>query len=139
MMMTWDATAIASGLEARGVELGKQVTDQNLERFQAEMALSLDGFFRQIYLKFNGFVRPDSKSEISLWPLARVLESRSMSFEVNRGRYFAIGDLLIDSDFLMFCLEKEASPVVLLHEKRELAPTASAFFQRLVSGRFDFL
>lgn len=138
-MNSWDAAAIANELKARGVELGKPVSDQQLKQFEAEMALSLDGQVRQIYLKFNGFMRPDPKSEIFLWPLARILESRSMSFEVGQERYFAVGDLLIDSDFIMCCLQKETSPVVLLYEKRELAPSASAFFQRLISGNFDFL
>jgi hypothetical protein len=138
-MMTRDATEIAKELEARGVQLGKPVPPKQLTRFEAEMGLSLDEVFRKIYLKFNGFILQDPKSQILLWPLERIRESADMSFELNQERYFPIGDLLIDSDFLMCSLATGTSPVVLLVEKRELAPTVTTFYERLISGRFDFL
>jgi hypothetical protein len=77
-MKTLDATTIANELEARGVELAKPVSDEHLKQFEAEMAVTLDEFFRQIYLKFNGFVSADDKTHIELWPLARILVEREV-------------------------------------------------------------
>jgi hypothetical protein len=133
-----DSKAILTALETRRVEVGNPTGDQYLKQFEEEMALSLDTFFRQMYSQFNGFATCDDKSQIFLWPLEVILQNRSLSVQVERKKYFAIGDLLIDSDFVMCCLEIESAPIFLLYEKRELAPTASTFFDRFVLGEFDF-
>jgi hypothetical protein len=138
-MKRLDAATIANRLEAKGIELGKPASEEDLELFEAEMALILDVFFRQIYLKFNGFMSPDGKSMISLWPLARILKEREMSIVVEQERCFAIGDFMIDSDFLMCRLTREAAPIFFQCEQSELAPTASIFFSKLISGDFDFM
>jgi len=138
-MKRLDAATIADKLDAKGVELGKPASEEDLKQFETEMALILDSYFRQIYLRFNGFVVPDHKSMISLWPLARILEEKEMYLVVGQERCFAIGDFMIDSDFLMCRLTREAAPVFFQCEKSELAPTASIFFSKLISGDFDFM
>src|SRR5262249_253748 len=120
MITTWDATAIAKGLEAKGVQLGKPASTGDLNSFETETGLSLDGRLRQVYLTVNGFSMAHPKSMIHLWPLERILACRDMAFERDQARYVAIGDFLIDSDMVMSCLSKEAFPVWLLCEKREL-------------------
>ena len=138
-MKRLDAATIANKLEAKGVELGKPASEEALKQFETEMTLILDAFFRQIYSRFDGFISPDDKSMISLWPLARILDEREMSLVVEQERCFAIGDFMIDSDFLMCCLTREAAPIFFQCEKSELAPTASIFYSKLISGDFDFM
>jgi hypothetical protein len=133
-----NSTAIQTALRARGVGLGDATTELRLNKFEEDMGLSLALFFRALYLQFDGFVMCDEKSQISLWPLERVLQNRSLAVRIEEDRFFAMGDVLVDSEFLMFCFEKEATPVFLLYEKRELARTATAFFQKFISGDFDF-
>jgi hypothetical protein len=77
---------------------------------------------------------PDD-NDIELWPLERILQHREYAVERGRERYFAIGDFMIDSDFLMCCLTREATPIFYLHANEELAPTASKLFAKLVIGR----
>lgn len=129
---------LAYQLEAKGGELGEPASDEQLKKFEEEMGLTLDTFFRKIYLTFNGFVSADDKNHIELWPLARIVEERKESLEREQERYFAIGDFMMDADFLMCCLTRESAPIFYLAEKTELAPTASTFFTRLISGDFDF-
>jgi hypothetical protein len=53
-------------------------------------------------------------------------------------RYFAIGDLLIDSDFVAVCLSRSTAPVFLLQAGTKISETAPLFFQRFIAGDFDF-
>ena len=129
---------IRDALKARGVSLGKPVDETYLKSFEREMNLSLDRFFRDVYTNFNGFASYDDRSQILLWPLERVLEAKYTSHRVGQSTFHPMGDVLIDSDFLMCCLEKDETPVILLYEKRELAASLSIFFERLLSGDFDF-
>jgi hypothetical protein len=71
--------------------------------------------------------------------MERIAESVDLSTTVGTDKYFAIADLMIDSDFLMCCLEKQPTPILLLYERRELASSLSDFLSKLVSGKFDFL
>lgn len=133
-----DPTALAHQLEVNGVDLNEPASDEQLKQFEEEMGITLDGFFRKVYLKFNGFFLADDRNHIELWPLVRILEKREDSVEKEQEQYFAIGDFMMDADFLMCCLTREAAPIFYLHEKTELAPTASKFFAKLISGDFDF-
>jgi SMI1 / KNR4 family (SUKH-1) len=126
-------------LETRGVALGSPATAQDLQTIERQMGISLDEYWKQIYLQFNGFAAHHARSVISLWPLDKIIEQRRLSIVVNGRILVALGDVLIDSDFVMGCLEGNSLPLFLLYERRELAPTASAFFERLVLGQFDFL
>jgi hypothetical protein len=132
-------TAIRNVFENRGVQLRAPVDERHLSQFEQQTAVRLHPFFRHVYLEFDGFASCDDKNQIFLWPLGRILENRGLSQRFEQGEYFAIGDFLIDSDFVMCSLVKEAAPVIFLYEKRTLAPTASVFFRRLASGDFDFL
>jgi len=133
-----DSKVIRNALQARGIELGPPVSGDYLAQFEKEMALSLDEYFRRSYCEFNGFESCDKKSQICLWPLGRILQNRSLSIQVENELYFLIGDFLIDSDFLVCCLQRERAPIFLLYERRELALAASAFFEKLISGDFDY-
>ena len=98
------------------------------------MGLTLDPFFRRIYSQFNGLY--DGDYDIRLWPLAEIRQERGAAVERGRERYFAIGDFMIDSDFLMCCLTREAAPIFYLHANEELAPTGSEFFAKLIAGDY---
>jgi hypothetical protein len=133
-----EPTEIRVALERRGTELGKPVDEQRLKSAERQLRVSLAQFCKCIYSEFNGIRTYDNRSHISLWPLARIIEQQKLSIMVDDRTYFAMGDILIDSDFVMCCLEDESAPLFLLYENRELAPTARAFFERLVSGGLDF-
>jgi hypothetical protein len=61
-----------------------------------------------------------------------------MSVVVDEEKYFAIGDLLIDSDFVMCSLGRKEAPVFLLYDNRCLSPTVDGFFEKFLHGDFDF-
>lgn len=132
------AAMIRTALETRGAELGIPATDQNLTRLERELQLTLHEELRDLYLQFDGFSPYDHKSQTMLWPLERIVKEKDLAHEVSGVRFFAIGDLLIDSDFLVSPLSSEG-PVVLLYEQRRLAPSVTAFLEKLASGKFDFL
>lgn len=127
-----------TALEAKGVELGKPATDQSLMRLERELQLTLHHELRNLYLQFDGFSSYDHKSQMMLWPLERIVEEKALAHEASGVRFFAIGDFLIDTDFLISPLSSEG-PVVLLYEQRRLAPSVTAFLEKLTSGKFDFL
>jgi hypothetical protein len=130
---------IRIALEARGVELENPTDDQQLNELERELKRSFDDFYRGIYSTFNGFRSYDQRSQIYLWPMQRIYDERSLSIEKDGNNYFAMGDFLIDSDILMFCLDREDVPIFFLYERKELAPTTREFFMRLLSGKFDVL
>jgi hypothetical protein len=130
---------VQAALKARGVELCNSATSDSLGEFEAQLGLRLDSEVRQLYLHFDGFVSYDSKSQMALWPLHRIVQNKSLSCEMRSQRWFAIGDFLIDADFLMCCPTNGSAPVFLLYEGRELASSVSDFLEKLVCGGFDFL
>ena len=99
--MTNDAATIARKLEAKGVDLREPASAEDVKQFEQDMGLTLDPFFRRIYSQFNGFISADDNNHIELWPLERIIQERGESFERGRERYFAIGDCMMDADFLM--------------------------------------
>lgn len=123
--------------EARGLELGVPADERLLYRVETQLGLSFDTDFRKFYFEFNGFISHDGKSHIFLWPLERIVENANLSVTLDGGRSLAIGDFLMDSDFLMANIHDGSSPVFLLFEKRVLAPTISALLHGLASGQFD--
>jgi hypothetical protein len=133
-----DLATIKSKLEARGIKLGDPLADNSLRRFESEAELSLSDELASIYRSFNGFQTCDERSQFFLWPLERVLEYTSISVKVAGSTFYPIGDLLIDSDFVMCSLDK-GSTVFLLYERRPLASDVLEFLGKLVTGTFDFL
>jgi hypothetical protein len=134
--MTLAPTDIRIALEIRGVQLGTPADEESLQKLERDFAISLDPYYRTLYSKFNGFRSLDDRSLIFLWPLERIIEHKDLSVQEDRKRYFAIGDILIDSEFIMCCLEQAFEPMFLLYEKRRLVPT-SIFLERLAFGEFD--
>src|SRR5262249_44351855 len=126
--MTNDAATIAKKLAVNGEDLREPASAEEVKQFEQDMSLTLDPCFRKLYLQFNGFMSPSGDNDIELWSLERIRQERGYAIERGRERYFAIGDFMIDSDFLMCCLTREAAPIFYLHTNEELAPTASKFF-----------
>jgi hypothetical protein len=87
---------------------------------------------------FNGFEFADRGSQIFLWGLDEIARRNSTETHLRQGRCVAIGDLLIDSDFLIADLGRDA-PVALLFEKRQVAHGVLDLVVLLSSGAFDFL
>jgi hypothetical protein len=133
--MTLLPTDIRIALETSGVQLGTPADEEPLR--ERDFAISLDRYCRELYSEFNGFKSYDNRCHIFLWPLDRIIEHKDLSVQEDGKRYFAIGDILIDSDFIMCCLEQDFEPMFLLYEKRRLEPI-SIFIERLVFGEFDF-
>ena len=129
---------IRRALEGRSVELRPPAVESEIRRFEQELQVTLHDRLRELYLQFDGFAECDSKGQMMFWPLERIVEERELSQAGPEGRVFAIGDVLIDSDFLMSPLSVEG-PVVLLYEQRTLAPSVTAFLAKLAAKEFDFL
>jgi SMI1/KNR4 family protein SUKH-1 len=129
---------LRTALEARSVELRPPASEQSVRQLERELQLTLNETLRELYLQFDGFASCDSKSQMMLWPLERIVEEKELSQVGPEGRVFAIGDFLIDSDFLMSPLSVRG-PVSLLEERRTLAPSVEAFLVKLTGKEFDFL
>jgi hypothetical protein len=128
---------IRRALEARGVALNQPADTQQIHELQKILGISLDIFFRDLFNEFDGFRSYDERSVIELWPIQRMIEQKHLARTIDGKRYHPIGDLLIGSDFVMCCLEKQSAPVFLLHDQWKMASTAGEFFEKLTSGALD--
>ncbi len=102
------------------------------------MDLHLNQSWRALYSLFNGFKLADDRSLIFLWGLDEIARRNSAEMHLRQGNCLAIGDLLLDSDFLTSDLSQEGS-VSLLFERGAAADNAIDLVMRLSSGRFDIL
>lgn len=131
-----EALRVQAALLARKTKLSPPVS-------QAELAnvgeAKVDRYISDLYSTFNGFEGCDQKSQISIWSADRIIQEKSLRLKVDEKIYAAFGDLLIDSDFIMWCPCDASMPVYLLYERRELAKSVSDFFDKLTNGAFDLL
>jgi len=130
--------AIVADLSARGVALRKPAGESDIAAFELAMNVRLGRPWRQLYSLFNGFELADDRSQIFLWGLDEITQRTSAVPHLRLDRSFAIGDVLIDSDFLMSDLTEESS-VSLLFEKRVVADSVVDLSLQLASGKIDLL
>jgi hypothetical protein len=126
-------------LQARNIRLDGPATRQELHSFESFLGIKLHPFFFDLFSKFNGFISCDQKSQICIGGTEEVISRSKTIRKLDGERKYAIGDILIDSDFIMCALENDSTPVFLLHEKRHLAANIHEFFAGLTSGAFDFM
>lgn len=124
-------------LEARGVDLEPPASDISLTQLEAALGVALDPSIRAIYRQFDGFRTPDRRSQLTLWPLQRVMDERGSAHLVGPEFHFAFGDFLIDSDLLVTCLSTP-TPVRMLSEQKELADSVPELLDKILQGAFDF-
>ena len=124
-------------LQARNIKLNVPATIQELHSLESFLDIKLHAFFFDLFSRSNGFYDP--KNQICIGGTEDVISRSEMMKKFDGERAYAIGDLLIDSDFIMCDLENDSTPIFLLHEERHLAANIHEFFERLTSGAFDFL
>jgi hypothetical protein len=129
---------IRNALLSKGVELGRPITDIQLTEVERELHVSLNPYLTDLYREFNGFRSYYQGNHISIWPSEKIVSLKGMSVVVDEEKYFAISDLLIDSDFVMCSLGRKEAPVFLLYDNRCLSPTVDVFFEKFLHGDFDF-
>ena len=129
--------ATLAKLTARGIEFGNS-TIGAMTAFELEMGLECSDSFRLVYRSCNGFDLPDHRSWMSLWSLEEIIQRNSEDASLRNGSIVAIGDFLIDSDFIVMDVSIAECPASLLFEKREIATGLPDFLRKLVSRRFDF-
>jgi hypothetical protein len=95
----------------------------------------VDPYFRKLYSEFNGYSH-DNNNHVDLWSLERIAEELPMSITTEEGRFFALGDVLIDSDLLMANLHDSNARVFYLYEKRVIASNMPEWVAKLASGKF---
>jgi len=134
-MQIIDTTA---ALKARGTMLAPPASAAALQAFIRTEDGDIDKNILEIYSQFDGFNGQDHGSQISIWPINRVISESGLKEVFQDSEYAAVGDLLVDSDFIMWCLTNSELPVYLLHERRELAGSVGDFFRKLIAGQFDF-
>ena len=134
-----DVLKVQAALLARGVKLAPPASKADLDRLGQLTGPRTDGALSKIYATFNGFEDYDKKSQICMWPIARILEQRDLATTIAGVDYAAFGDFMIDSDFLVLCPEDVTRPIYLLHEHREMAASILDFLEQLAGGKFDFL
>lgn len=126
-------------LEKKGIELCAPATVEELELAATELQVRLDQYYMRLFLSFDGFASADFKSQINMWGIKQICTERHMSVEVHGVRMYAIGDLTIDSDFIIACLEDSGMPVLLLSDRRVLASSLASFLNKLSAGHYDFV
>jgi hypothetical protein len=126
-------------LRARNIKLNRPATLQELQSLESFFDIKLHPFFFDLFSKFNGFISCDQKSQICIGCTEDVISRSKTMKKLDGERKYAIGDMLIDSDFIMCALENDSTPIFLLHEQRHLAANVHEFFERLTSGAFDFM
>lgn len=126
-------------LQARDIKLNGPATRQELHSLESFLDIKLHPFFFDLFSKFNGFISCDQKSQICIGRTRDVISRSKTMKKLDGERKYAIGDILIDSDFIMCALENDSTPIFLLHEQRQLAANIHEFFERLTSGAFDFM
>jgi hypothetical protein len=112
---------------------------QELHSLESFLDIKLHLFFFDLFSKFNGFTTCDQKNQICIGGTEDVISRSEMMKKIDGERAYAIGDMLIDSDFIMCALENDSTPVFFLYEERHLAANIHEFFARLTSGAFDFM
>jgi hypothetical protein len=126
-------------LQARNIKLKGPATIQELHSLESRLNIKLHPFFFDLFSKFNGFISCDQKSQICIGGTEDVISRSKTMKKLDGERKYAIGDVLIDSDFIVCALENDSTPIFLLHEQRPLAANVHEFFERLTSGAFDFM
>jgi len=126
-------------LQAPNIKLNALATVQELHSLESFLNIKLHPFFFDLFSRFNGFISCDQKSQICIGGIEEVISRSEKMRKLDGERKYAIGDILIDSDFIMCALENDSTPIFLLHEQRHLAANIHEFFERLTSGAFDFM
>jgi hypothetical protein len=129
---------LRAAFEARGIELGAPASAELLQDIEVRLGLSLSPDYRALYSELNGFLSEDEKSWICLWPLTRVAEHIDFATRRGSSTFMAIGDMLLDSDFVMADLQDGSSSIFLLNENRVLGASFSEFLSQLSAGAFDW-
>ena len=114
---------ILIGLRVRNVRLNRPATMTELYSLESVFRITLHPFFSRLFSKFNGFLscEYDERSQICIWGTDDVIGHSDLMIEINGEKKFAIGDLLIYSDFVGCSLENDSTPIFLLHERRPIA------------------
>jgi len=126
-------------LQGRNIKLNGPATIQELRSLESFLDIKLHAFFFDLFSKFNGFDAYDHRSQICIGSTDDLISRSKTMKKLDGERTYAIGDFLIDSDFIMCSLENDSTPVFLLHEEKQLAANINEFFERLISGAFDFM
>jgi hypothetical protein len=136
--MAGEIQTLMANLHARGIVLREPAREKDILAFESSMGLQLGGSVREVYTLFNGFRCADHQSQIFLWGLDEIARRNCAETQLRKGYHLAIGDLLIDSDFLVTDLTRVA-PVTFLFEGREVGPSFLDLVVQLGYGKFDFL
>jgi len=134
-----EALQVQTALLARETKLSPPASQAELTRLASVGEGKVDKYILDLYSTFNGFEGCDQKSQISLWSIDRIVQEKSLESKMDDKIYAVFGDLLIDSDFVMWCPNNANLPVYLLHERRELAASVADFLEKLAVGGFDFV
>lgn len=96
---------MSAALKSRGVDLAQSLADERVARIEDSLGLKLSDDIRKIYSTFNGFLSSDKRSQISMWPADQILGFSNDMCEIEGKRFYGVGDVLVDSDFITCCLE----------------------------------
>lgn len=100
----------------------------------AGLGVPVDRFYVDLYRSFGGRSAPDAQM-VTLWPVERIVAERALATTIDGRRYDAIGDVMIDSDFLMVCLQDAAAPAYLRYAGDRIADSAVALVEAVVAER----
>jgi hypothetical protein len=125
-------------LKNRGANLNLHGNSKQLGKFKDPLGISVGSDFHQLYSMFNGFSEQDHKSQINLWNLEKIIDYKSAHENPIEG-YCIIGDILIESDYIVAKIFSQIADVRLLHEKRVLASSLKEFVIDLALGKHDII
>lgn len=134
-----EAIRVQAALLARGTKLSPPASQAELRNLANVGKEETDRYILNIYSVFDGFESHDQKSQISIWSIDEIFRKIDLNSTIGSDAYVAFGDILVDSDFIMWCPSNANLPVYLLYERREIAISVSSFLEKLGAGAFDFV
>lgn len=104
-----------------------------LHRLGDAFGITIDPFFTRLYAAFDGHAVPD-ENMITLWSPQRIIADQD-AVTIDSRRYDAIGDVMIDSDFIVACLKDAGAPVYLRLAGDRIAASAVDLVGAIFTGR----
>ncbi len=134
-----DLVAIKKQLQTRGIVVRPPADSNLLGAIEKRLGRPLETQFRSVYEAFDGFEEMDPRSLLNIWPAKKVLSNFDCSDTKHSEEYFAFGDFLINTDFLVYPRGSAAGSICYDVDLSVVANSFSAFFKNLLAGEYDIL
>ena len=126
-----DRSDLVLKLRDRNIQLGQPIGMEEWKRVDEESLFDPGVAFKTIYSKFDGFLTPDYRSQLTLWPLSEIIRVRSNRIghgKFDNENWVRIGDFLIESDYIIYRVRGNHHSVKMLMRKVSYRMTLMDFW-----------